>query len=84
MKLRRTKKETYKQFAFPAPMYFIAKIANLCPTLANIMNRTESIFLRKQVSDYAIDRLSAMTARLILKGATHGSKYQHGMIQARY
>jgi hypothetical protein len=56
MKLRRTEKETAKQFDFPAPMYFIAKLVHQFPTIANLMNRTESLILRRQMTDYAIDR----------------------------
>ena len=56
MKLRRTKKEKHPQFDFPAPMYFIAKLASQLPTLANAMHRTESIFLRTQLKDYSVDR----------------------------
>ncbi|MFX0054755.1 MAG: sulfotransferase [Promethearchaeota archaeon] len=56
MKLRRTEKEKHKQFDFPAPMYFIAKMAHQFPSLANLMNKTESIVLRRQVANYEIDR----------------------------
>ncbi|MFW9886863.1 MAG: sulfotransferase [Candidatus Thorarchaeota archaeon] len=56
MKLRRTEKETAKQFDFPAPMYFIAKLVHQFPTIANLMNKTESLVLRRQMADYAIDR----------------------------
>lgn len=56
MKLRRTEKETAKQFDFPTPMYFIAKLAYQFPTIANLMNKTESLVLRKQMADYEIDR----------------------------
>jgi hypothetical protein len=55
MKLQRTKKETHRQFDFPAPMYFIAKMAHQFPILANLMNRTESLVLRKQMADFEID-----------------------------
>ncbi|MHA1937062.1 MAG: sulfotransferase [Candidatus Thorarchaeota archaeon] len=56
MKLRRTKKEKHKQFDFPAPMYFIAKLAHQLPTLANAMHQTESIYLRTRLKDYSVDR----------------------------
>jgi hypothetical protein len=56
MKLRRTERETAKQFDFPAPMYYIAKFAHQFPRLANMMDRTESIVLRKQLSNHIIDR----------------------------
>lgn len=56
MKLRRTEKEKHKQFDFPAPMYFIAKMAHQFPSLANLMNKTESIVVRRQVANYEIDR----------------------------
>ncbi|MFX1262119.1 MAG: sulfotransferase [Promethearchaeota archaeon] len=56
MKLRRTEKETAKQFDFPAPMYFIAKLVHQFPTMANLMNKTESLILKRQIADYAIDR----------------------------
>ncbi|MFW9801828.1 MAG: sulfotransferase, partial [Candidatus Thorarchaeota archaeon] len=44
------------QFDFPAPMYFIAKMAHQFPSLANLMNKTESIVVRRQVANYEIDR----------------------------
>lgn len=56
MKLRRTMKVKHKQFDFPAPMYFIAKIAHSFPSLANTMSKAESIYLRKGMQDYRIDR----------------------------
>ncbi|MGD9382215.1 MAG: sulfotransferase [Candidatus Thorarchaeota archaeon] len=56
MKLRRTQKEKHKQFDFPAPMYFIAKLAHQFPSLANAMHRTESIYLRTRLKAYSVDR----------------------------
>ncbi|MHA2192813.1 MAG: sulfotransferase, partial [Candidatus Thorarchaeota archaeon] len=49
-------KEKHPQFDFPAPMYFIAKLAHQLPTLANMMHRTESIYLRTRLKEYSVDR----------------------------
>ena len=56
MKLRRTEKEKHKQFDFPAPMYFIAKMVSRFPSVANAMHKTESIYLRKRLKNYPINR----------------------------
>jgi hypothetical protein len=56
MKLKRIEPEKHKQFDFPAPMYFIAKMAHQFPSVANGLHKTESIYLRKRLRKYTIDR----------------------------
>ncbi|MFX1604234.1 MAG: sulfotransferase [Promethearchaeota archaeon] len=56
MKLRRIEPEKHKQFDFPAPMYFIAKMAHQFPSFANGLHTTESIYLRKRLANYSINR----------------------------
>ena len=46
----------HKQFDFPTPMYFIAKLIHQFPSVADTLHKLESQWLRKEVENLGIDR----------------------------
>lgn len=55
MKIKRSE-SGQAQFDFPAPMYYIAKLAKTIPALANTLHSLEFSKLRKELETYKVDR----------------------------
>ena len=56
MKFQIQSKEETKQFEFPTPMYFIAKLVNQFPSAGDLLHRMELQWLWKRISNFRIDK----------------------------
>ncbi|MFX1517488.1 MAG: sulfotransferase [Promethearchaeota archaeon] len=56
IKIKKTKSKEYKEFDFPAPMYFIVKFFHRFPFLANIIHTCESYQLKKRIEKAKIEK----------------------------
>ncbi|UCH23884.1 MAG: hypothetical protein JSU83_12070, partial [Deltaproteobacteria bacterium] len=64
MRIEKIKAKKYKEFDFPAPMYFVAKFFHEFPFLANIIHNLESSQLRKKLERVTIDRPIYVTGQM--------------------
>ncbi|MFX1285684.1 MAG: sulfotransferase [Promethearchaeota archaeon] len=56
IKLKKQKSSKYKEFDFPAPMYFIVKFFHEFSFLANVVHTVESFHLKKRIDKINIDK----------------------------
>ncbi|MGY5852655.1 MAG: sulfotransferase [Candidatus Thorarchaeota archaeon] len=62
MRIRRTAASSkHKEFEFPTPMYFIAKMMRSFPFLANTLHNLESSMMSKRIEDIHVDRPTYIT-----------------------
>jgi hypothetical protein len=54
--IKKTKERKYKEFNFPAPMYFIVKFFHEFPFLADVVHTIEAFQLKKRMEKTQIDR----------------------------
>lgn len=61
MKIKLTGKNKHPQFDFPAPMYYVAKLVQSIPSLADFLHNLESAALREKISDIKITKPTYIT-----------------------
>ncbi|MGY5875543.1 MAG: sulfotransferase [Candidatus Thorarchaeota archaeon] len=62
MRISRTAASSkHKEFDFPTPMYFIAKMMRSFPSLASTLHNLESAMMRKRIEDVHVDRPTYIT-----------------------
>jgi hypothetical protein len=56
MRFKKIKHGNYKEFDFPTPMYFIAKLVSQFPSVADTLHRMESQWMRKKIENLSVNK----------------------------